>query len=44
VKPIARRAKQVEYNAKRGITPIGISKSVHDMIEGPRLSRTCSWS
>src|SRR6267154_872993 len=31
-----RRAKQVEYNAKRGITPIGISKSVHDMIEGAR--------
>jgi len=31
-----RRARQVEYNAKRGITPIGISKSVHDMIEGAR--------
>jgi excinuclease ABC subunit B len=31
-----RRAKQVEFNAQRGITPIGISKSVHDMIEGAR--------
>src|SRR5260370_17388217 len=31
-----RRAKQVEYNAKRGITPIGISKQVRDMIEGAR--------
>jgi excinuclease ABC subunit B len=31
-----RRAKQVEFNAKRGITPIGISKSVRDMIEGAR--------
>ncbi|TMH82555.1 MAG: excinuclease ABC subunit UvrB [Betaproteobacteria bacterium] len=31
-----RRAKQIEFNAKRGITPIGISKSVHDMIEGAR--------
>src|SRR6266581_1304485 len=31
-----RRAKQVEFNVKRGITPIGISKSVHDMIEGAR--------
>src|SRR5882724_462673 len=31
-----RRTKQVEYNAKHGITPIGISKSVHDMIEGAR--------
>src|SRR6266568_2489733 len=31
-----RRAKQVEFNASRGITPIGISKSVHDMIEGAR--------
>jgi excinuclease ABC subunit B len=31
-----RRARQVEFNAKRGITPIGISKQVHDMIEGAR--------
>jgi excinuclease ABC subunit B len=31
-----RRAKQVEFNTLRGITPIGISKSVHDMIEGAR--------
>src|SRR5437667_5634400 len=31
-----RRAKQIEFNAKRGITPIGISKSVRDMIEGAR--------
>jgi len=31
-----RRARQVEFNAKRGITPIGISKSVRDMIEGAR--------
>jgi excinuclease ABC subunit B len=28
-----RRRKQVEYNEKRGITPIGISKQVKDMIE-----------
>jgi excinuclease ABC subunit B len=31
-----RRTKQVEFNAKHGITPIGISKQVHDMIEGAR--------
>jgi excinuclease ABC subunit B len=31
-----RRAKQVEFNAKQGITPIGISKQVRDMIEGAR--------
>jgi len=31
-----RRNKQVEYNLKRGITPIGISKLVKDMIEGAR--------
>jgi excinuclease ABC subunit B len=31
-----RRTKQVEYNLKRGITPIGISKLVKDMIEGAR--------
>src|SRR5256714_138512 len=31
-----RRAKQVEFNTKRGITPVGISKSVRDMIEGAR--------
>jgi excinuclease ABC subunit B len=29
-----RRRKQVEYNLKRGITPVGISKQVKDMIEG----------
>jgi excinuclease ABC subunit B len=31
-----RRAKQVEFNASRGITPTGISKQVRDMIEGAR--------
>jgi excinuclease ABC subunit B len=31
-----RRNKQVEYNLKLGITPIGISKLVKDMIEGAR--------
>ncbi|HTQ72725.1 MAG TPA: excinuclease ABC subunit UvrB [Burkholderiales bacterium] len=31
-----RRAKQIEFNAKRGITPTGISKQVRDMIEGAR--------
>src|SRR5258706_1385315 len=31
-----RRAKQIEFNARRGITPIGISKQVRDMIEGAR--------
>ncbi len=31
-----RRAKQIEFNSKRGITPIGISKQVRDMIEGAR--------
>ena len=31
-----RRARQVEFNAKRGITPTGISKQVRDMIEGAR--------
>jgi excinuclease ABC subunit B len=31
-----RRARQIEFNAKRGITPIGISKQVRDMIEGAR--------
>jgi excinuclease ABC subunit B len=31
-----RRAKQVEFNTQRGITPIGISKQVRDMIEGAR--------
>src|SRR5438309_3647907 len=31
-----RRAKQIEDNSKRGITPIGISKEVRDMIEGAR--------
>jgi excinuclease ABC subunit B len=31
-----RRARQVDFNASRGITPIGISKQVHDMIEGAR--------
>ncbi len=29
-----RRAKQVEYNEKHGITPIGISKAVKDIMEG----------
>src|ERR1700675_1102338 len=31
-----RRTKQIAFNAKHGITPIGISKQVHDMIEGAR--------
>src|SRR5260370_13879550 len=31
-----RRGKQIEFNSKRGITPIGISKQVRDMIEGTR--------
>src|SRR5215813_5870907 len=31
-----RRAKQIEFNANRGITPTGISKEVRDMIEGAR--------
>jgi excinuclease ABC subunit B len=31
-----RRAKQIEFNTERGITPIGISKEVRDMIEGAR--------
>jgi excinuclease ABC subunit B len=31
-----RRAKQIEFNTKQGITPIGISKQVRDMIEGAR--------
>ncbi len=29
-----RRAKQVEYNEKHGITPKGIAKNVHDIMEG----------
>jgi excinuclease ABC subunit B len=29
-----RRAKQLAYNAERGITPVGISKRVKDIIEG----------
>src|SRR2546429_9864205 len=31
-----RRAKQVEFNAKQGITPIGISKQVRDMVKVAR--------
>jgi excinuclease ABC subunit B len=31
-----RRAKQIEFNARHGITPTGISKQVRDMIEGAR--------
>ncbi|HEY6720525.1 MAG TPA: excinuclease ABC subunit UvrB [Burkholderiales bacterium] len=31
-----RRVKQVEFNFGHGITPIGISKQIHDMIEGAR--------
>src|SRR5260221_12417710 len=31
-----RGAKQIKLNAKRGMTPIGISKQVRDMIEGAR--------
>src|SRR5262245_13015624 len=31
-----RRARQMEFNADRGITPTGISKQVRDMIEGAR--------
>ena len=29
-----RRNKQIEHNLQRGITPIGITKQVKDMIEG----------
>jgi len=29
-----RRARQVAYNAQRGITPVGISKRIRDIIEG----------
>ena len=31
-----RRAKQLQFNAKRGITPTGIVKQVRDMLEGAR--------
>ena len=31
-----RRAKQVQFNEKRGITPVGIVKQVRDMLEGAR--------
>jgi excinuclease ABC subunit B len=31
-----RRAKQAQFNAKRGITPAGIVKQVRDMLEGSR--------
>ncbi len=29
-----RRAKQIEYNEKHGITPKGIAKNIHDIMEG----------
>ncbi len=32
-----RRAKQLEYNAKHGITPQSIVKAVHDVMEGARV-------
>ena len=31
-----RRARQIEYNEKHGITPIGIQKAVQDVMEGAR--------
>jgi excinuclease ABC subunit B len=33
-----RREKQMEYNALHGITPIGISKAVADVMEGARVA------
>ena len=31
-----RRARQIEYNEKHGITPIGIQKAVQDVMDGAR--------
>lgn len=35
-----RRAKQVEYNTKHGITPAGIQKNIADIMEGARIPGT----
>jgi excinuclease ABC subunit B len=35
-----RRARQVEHNAKHGITPVGVHKSVQDLMEGARRMPT----
>lgn len=34
-----RRQKQVEYNIKHGITPRGIIKTIHDIMEGARVGK-----
>jgi excinuclease ABC subunit B len=33
-----RRAKQIEYNQKHGITPKGIERAIHDIMEGARTA------
>lgn len=39
-----RRTKQVDYNEKNGITPIGITKEIQDVMEGARSRRPGSRS